>query len=92
MQVHSRPGVSIKDLLRKALAKRDLSINACVVYVAQMDRKMPLDWNIDSSFLQGHEVCVHSCVILRLHAFVSDVFRRRLSGMRSHATRESHNC
>ena len=55
-QVHARPGVTIKQALKKAMQTRNVTTSSCVVYVAQKDRKMFLEWNTDTMLLGGEEV------------------------------------
>lgn len=58
--LHARPGVTIKQALKKAMQTRDLTTNTCIVYVAQQDKskKMLIDWTTDTILLGGHELYV----------------------------------
>jgi len=55
--VHAKPGVTVKQALKKAMHIRNLTSVESVVSVAQKDRpRMFVDWNTDTVLLSGREV------------------------------------
>ena len=57
IQVHAKPGVTVKQALKKAMHIRNLTSVESVVSVAQKDRpRVFVDWNTDTMLLSGREV------------------------------------